>query len=100
MTRLKPNDRRDQILDAAIHVAEREGYARMTRDQIADHAGVATGLVSHYFGTMPQLRRTVMRHAVIRENLIVIGQGIAAGDLHALKAPYEVKQDAMRALLR
>ena len=42
-------DRRRQILDAAIRVFARQGYHSCRVSDIADEAGVAYGLVYHYF---------------------------------------------------
>ena len=42
-------DRRRQILDAAVRVFAREGYHSCRVSDIADEAGVAYGLVYHYF---------------------------------------------------
>jgi len=42
-------DRRRQILDAAIRVFAREGFNSCRVSDIADEAGVAYGLVYHYF---------------------------------------------------
>jgi TetR/AcrR family fatty acid metabolism transcriptional regulator len=42
-------DRRRQILDAAILVFARQGYHNCRVSDIADEAGVAYGLVYHYF---------------------------------------------------
>ena len=43
------SDRRRQILDAAIRVFARQGYHNCRVSDIADEAGVAYGLVYHYF---------------------------------------------------
>ena len=48
--RLDPATRRDQILDAANGLLAERGYEEVTVDQIAKAAGVARGLVHHYFG--------------------------------------------------
>jgi AcrR family transcriptional regulator len=42
-------DKRRQILDAAIHVFARQGFHATRVSDIADEAGVAYGLVYHYF---------------------------------------------------
>jgi TetR/AcrR family fatty acid metabolism transcriptional regulator len=42
-------DRRRQILDAAVRVFARQGYHACRVSDIADEAGVAYGLVYHYF---------------------------------------------------
>ena len=44
-----PVDRRRQILDAAIRVFARQGFHSCRVSDIADEAGVAYGLVYHYF---------------------------------------------------
>src|SRR5215475_4275785 len=42
-------DKRRQILDAAIRVFARQGFYATRVSDIADEAGVAYGLVYHYF---------------------------------------------------
>lgn len=98
MTRLKPTDRKKQILDAALDLAERRGYSTITRDSIATAAGCAPGLVSAYFGTMINFRRDIMRAAIREERLPIIAQGLAAKDPHARKAPDPLKQAALETL--
>ncbi|MBW8060179.1 MAG: TetR/AcrR family transcriptional regulator [Solirubrobacterales bacterium] len=44
-----PIDKRRQILDAAIRVFARQGFHSTRVSDIADQAGVAYGLVYHYF---------------------------------------------------
>jgi TetR/AcrR family fatty acid metabolism transcriptional regulator len=44
-----PIDRRRQILDAAVRVFARQGFHSCRVSDIADEAGVAYGLVYHYF---------------------------------------------------
>ena len=46
-----PIDRRRQILDAAIRVFARQGFHSCRVSDIAREAGVAYGLVYHYFDT-------------------------------------------------
>ena len=48
--RLDPATRRDQILDAANALFAERGYDEVTIEDIAKGAGVARGLVHHYFG--------------------------------------------------
>ena len=93
-----PDKRRNEILDSALKLAEKSNYNSITRDAIADHAGVSVGLVTHYFGTMPKLKRDVMRIAVRTESLPVIAQGLVAKDSHAVKASDDLKQRALASL--
>jgi TetR/AcrR family transcriptional regulator, fatty acid metabolism regulator protein len=50
-----PGDRRRQILDAAIRVFARQGFHRCRVSDVADEAGVAYGLVYHYFSSKDQV---------------------------------------------
>ena len=50
-----PVDRRRQILDAAIRVFARQGFHACRVSDIADEAGVAYGLVYHYFKSKDQV---------------------------------------------
>lgn len=42
-------DRREQILDAAMHVFAEKGFVRATNKDIAQRAGITAGLIYHYF---------------------------------------------------
>lgn len=86
-TRMSPRARRDEILAAAVRLAETYGYTRITRDDIAVAAAVSPATVSAALGTMTQLRRHVIRSAIANEVLSVIAQGLALRDPHAMRAP-------------
>jgi TetR/AcrR family transcriptional regulator, fatty acid metabolism regulator protein len=55
MAKAVPAARRRQILDAAIRVFARQGFHRCRVSDIAREAGVAYGLVYHYFDTKEQV---------------------------------------------
>lgn len=90
-----PDDRRKQILDAAVAEAKEHGFGRMTRDGVATRSGLAAGTINKYFSTMTVLRRDVMRHAVREEILPIIAEGLAARDPHAQRAPEPLKRRAI-----
>jgi AcrR family transcriptional regulator len=58
--RLGADERREQIVRAATEVIAATGYANATLTEIARTAGVAKGLIWHYFDD----RDDLMRHAV------------------------------------
>jgi DNA-binding transcriptional regulator YbjK len=93
-TRANPALRKDNILDAAVRLARVTGYNKITRDKIAESAGVSTGLVTRYFGTMSQLKTAIMRRAVKQRIAQIVAQGLANGDEHAKRAPAELKAEA------
>ncbi len=96
--RLDPKTRKKQVLEAAIKLSERFGYMNIRREDVAREVGVSPALVSHIFGTVPQLKRAVMRHAVRTENYVIILQGLSINDKQALKAPPAVRVAAYRSI--
>jgi AcrR family transcriptional regulator len=99
MKKLEARARAAQILAAALDVAERHGYTRLTREQVAARIGIAPSLVPHYMGTMAAFRRRIMREAVRVECLAVVAQGLAVRDPHAMAAPADLRQRAVASLL-
>jgi AcrR family transcriptional regulator len=65
--RIGKDARKDQILDAAVVVANKIGYVAITRKEIADEANVSQALVSRYFGTMENVKGNMK---VICEGLV------------------------------
>lgn len=90
---------KEHILQTAYKMAQRDGFAAITRDGVAAEAGVAMGSVNHHYGTMQVLRDAVMQRAVEEEQLELIAQGIALGDNVAKTAPLELRQRALKTLL-
>lgn len=98
--RLLPDDRKQQILNAAIIVAAQpNGWAKLTREAVAREAGCADSLLSKYFGTMINFRRSIMREAIRLNDLSVIAQGLAAGDKCAQKVHPDLKFRALNSLV-
>ena len=58
-TKAPPADRRRQILDAAIRVFARQGFNDCRVSDIAREAGVAYGLVYHYFDSKDEVLDTL-----------------------------------------
>src|SRR5687767_11276478 len=52
-------DKRRQILDAAIRVFARQGFHACRVSDVADEAGVAYGLVYHYFDSKEEILNTL-----------------------------------------
>jgi AcrR family transcriptional regulator len=59
--RLEPDARREQILDCATRLFGERPYAAVSTSDIAREAGVARGLLNHYFGTKRDLYLTALR---------------------------------------
>lgn len=62
--RLEPDERREQIFDCAAELFGERPYADVSTSDIAARAGVARGLINHYFGTKRELYLAVIRRAL------------------------------------
>jgi len=59
MAAVSKADRRRQILDAAVRVFAEKGFTQCRVSDIAEEAGVAYGLVYHYFGSKDEVLDTL-----------------------------------------
>lgn len=98
IVRLSKEERKREILNAAIALAKVSGYRTLTRDGVADRALVSTGLISYHFETMDALKRLVVKTAIEKEILPIIAQALADGDLQARNAPERLKKQALATL--
>ncbi len=48
-------DRREQIIDAAMHVFSEKGFTKATNKDVAREAGITTGLIYYYFESKEKL---------------------------------------------
>jgi AcrR family transcriptional regulator len=53
-------DRREQIIDAAMRAFSQKGYTRATNKDIAREAGITPGLIYHYFESKEALLRAII----------------------------------------
>ena len=100
-------DKRRQILDAAVRVFARQGFHTCRVSDIAEEAGVAYGLVYHYFRSKDEVLDTLFLERwdilldAIRE---VDGQDVAAREkLYAIASfivdSYRHDQDLMKVII-
>lgn len=86
-------DRREQILDAAMHVFAEKGFARATNKDIAHRAGITPGLIYHYFESKEALLMTIVES---RSPLKI--EGTISPDILALPAQTLFRVIVMRVL--
>lgn len=82
--RMGPDDRREQLLQAALRVAARGGTKTVSLTDLTAEAGVSAGLLYHYFPT--------------KEDLLRVAVDRAADDLLAALDPGPVTEPFARAL--
>jgi AcrR family transcriptional regulator len=100
-------DKRRQILDAAVRVFARQGFHACRVSDIADEAGVAYGLVYHYFSSKDEILDTVFleRWNVLLHVIAEVdaGEGSARDKLHAIASfivdSYRHDPDVMKVIV-
>jgi AcrR family transcriptional regulator len=96
---MKPTtNRKSEILAAALALAIKHGYMHVTRLQISERIGCATGLIPYHFGNMCDLRRSMMSEALRTRCLPVLAQGIVTKHPKAMRAPEELRRAALDSL--
>jgi AcrR family transcriptional regulator len=104
----REREKRRQILRAAITVFARSGYHTSRVADVAKEAGVAYGLVYHYFGSKEDLLDTIFRRTWARMLQAVeeveAGEGSAreqlAGVARIVLGSWEADADLIRVLIR
>src|SRR5688572_2839663 len=83
------DDKRRIILDAAIRVFARRGFHACRVSDVADEAGVAYGLVYHYFDSKEEILNTLFRERwqLMLDAIVQIDKG---NDMHARDKLYLV----------
>jgi AcrR family transcriptional regulator len=82
--RRAPDERPQQIIDAALAVFDERGLAGARLDDIAQRAGVAKGTIYLYFDNKEELFREVIRHTLIdrldaaRSEIAAMGRDVSA----------------------
>ena len=84
---MKHEERREQLLQAALMAAAQMGYKGITRDEVAHRAEVSPGLVQFHFNSIEELRKATLEKAIENEDLKVFSQAFGALDETALGAP-------------
>lgn len=80
--RFRPEVRKEIIIDAALALCVNgQTYQTISGEQVAEAIQVRRPTINHHFGTIGKMRKEVLRAALKRENLRVIAQGMAAGDV-------------------
>lgn len=79
--RMAPGIRKDDLIKRALELAKEVGYLKVTCISLAEACGCSTALVFKYYGTMTQLRRDILRHAIKTKCQDVINQGVAMKDI-------------------
>ncbi len=88
-------DKKLRILNAAIAIAAESNLLNVTRDKVAEYAGVGQGTINYHYGNIDVLRDAVIRHAIKNETMLhVIAQAVLDKNHVAKKASSKLKKKA------
>jgi AcrR family transcriptional regulator len=96
--RKEPAERKQELLEVAIHLAKEVGYSHITRNEVARRAGVAYGLVTLYFKTIENLKRLVVKEAIKREIVQILAQALARKETLTRKLNPDLLEKVIRHL--
>jgi len=92
-------DKETRIINAAVELARVHGYDWITRNAVADKSGISAGSIHNSFGTIADVKRAVLKHAVKHEVLEIVAQGLAAGHPITAAAPDDLKRRALASVI-
>lgn len=91
--RMNPDDRKKQLLESALVLADSYGIKALTRVALAAETGTTDGLVNRYFGGRNGLRETVICEGVARKNKRIVAWALRDG--YVIEgAPRQLMRDA------
>ena len=82
-TRMRPDTRREQLLDLGVRLLSTRTLDELSIDVLADEAGISRGLLYHYFGNKQDFHRAVVRRAA-DEMIRVTGPDESLGAIERL----------------
>jgi AcrR family transcriptional regulator len=94
--RMQAELRKKQIINAGIIAAEKGNYATVSRPEVAEIANCSVALITHYFPTVLELRKAVLKEAVAQCNETVILQAMINRDKFIDGVPRDVLRGAVR----
>ena len=98
--RSAPAHRREFIRVSALETAKGCHYMILTREDIAEHAGISPALVSNYLGRVDNIRNIIVDDAIEQGVDVVIAQALSVRDPRATRLSKEVKTKAVLSLIQ
>lgn len=92
--RMKPAERKAQLLAAAYKLAAANGIKQVTRIAIAQATDTTDGLVNRYFAGRSGLQSELLAEAVSRKDHEVLGFAIVEGFALPPNLPRQLERDA------
>ena len=99
MKRLSATQRKHNLVNAGLYLAEKHGFHTLTCTSVCRAAGLKShGMVAYHFGSMQKLRDCVMQRAIALPQLQVVAAGIIAKHPAAAHIPSKLHKQALAAI--
>lgn len=86
---------RQKIFVVALELSRTRGLHHVCRGKIAANLGCSEGVINYHYKTMAALRTAVMKHAIEKEDLMLIAQGYVTRHPLVMKASEALLRRAM-----
>jgi len=94
--RKNPIERKEQLLREAILLSKKIGYRQITREAVAIQSRVSFSLISAYFGTIENLKYSVLETAINERIIEIIAQGLSLNDPQTAALSRDLKMEVAR----
>lgn len=91
---MAPADRKQQIFDEAWNQACAKGLAKVNRVSVTTVLGISAPMINVHFGSIKELHRLLVAHAVAQRNPEVMASALAMG--LEVEAPQKLLKEARR----
>jgi len=95
-SRATKEERKEAIMVCALGVATEKGYRNVSPSEVAEMAGVTRQCVIHYTGTKEQLRKAILRLALVTKNIPILAQALTDKDV---KITDELRAEVLQYLI-
>lgn len=92
--------KRERILRAAIRAAIAQSNYRVSRDDVARRARVASGLVNHYYGPVTNLHDQIVKFAIDNKMHNIVAMALLAEHPLTKKLTDAQRKEALKHVLK
>lgn len=90
--------RRQLLLNAGFKICDSAGVHAVSRAKVAEVAKVSPSLITNLFGSFDGYMAELIKSAVVKKRLDVVGSAIICGNVYAKSLPAKIKKSAIKSV--
>lgn len=94
MRRMKPYERKEQILDSAVDLTTKHSYMSLTAEDVAERAECGRATIYHYWGSFDNLIDAVILKGIVDKIPKIIAEAIINSHPFVRKLHYTLRRKA------